>query len=97
MQPYPGVGKRITISIDDETHRLAKATAPSPGYGKGTTVSAMVRDYLNNLPLKPHDPPKKTLSEVIADFRAKGLKLSSADNLPREKLYDRSRDTDALR
>ena len=37
--------KKITVSIDDETHRLAKAKAAE----KGTSVSALVRNYLNDL------------------------------------------------
>lgn len=91
--------KRITVSIDDETHRLAKVKAAE----KGTSVSAMVRDYLveltsrelaaEDLSATVSEKPEKTLSEVIADLRAKGVKLSSADNVPREELYDR----DALR
>jgi plasmid stability protein len=91
--------KRITVSIDDETHRLAKVKAAE----KGTSVSAMVRDYLveltsrelaaEDLSAAVSEKPEKTLSEVIADLRAKGVKLSSADNVPREELYDR----DALR
>ena len=37
--------KNITVSLDDETHRLAKLKAAE----KGTSVSAMVRAYLNGL------------------------------------------------
>jgi len=81
--------KKITISLDDETHHRAKEWAAK----RGMSVPALVRDLLNNLPQRSPDPPKKTLSEVIADIRASGGGLSSADNLPREKLYDR----DALR
>lgn len=77
--------KKITVSLDEETHRSAKEWAAK----RGMSVSALVREYLNNLPQKAPGPPEKTLSEVVADFRAKGIILSSSDNLPREKLYDR--------
>ena len=88
--------KRITVSLDDETHRIAKAKAA----GKGTSVSAMVREYLTSL--TDADPEaeysatagtensEKTLSEVIADIRARGGGLRSSDNLTREELHDRN-------
>ena len=81
--------KKITVSVDDETHRSAKEWAAK----RGMSVSALVREYLNNLPQRAPGPPGRTLSEVVADLRAKDIKLSSADNVPREELYDR----DALR
>ena len=85
--------KRITVSLDDETHRLAKVKAAE----KGTSVSALVRDYLTGLANGEPEAagagkgkPKKTLSEVVADIRARGGRIRSADNLPREELYDRN-------
>lgn len=77
--------KNITVSVDEETYRLAEDWAER----RGMSVNELVCEYLNNLPKRSHDPPRKTLSEVVADFRAEGIILSSADNLPREKLYDR--------
>ena len=77
--------KNITLSVDEETYRSAKEWAAI----RGTSVSALVREFLNSLPQRASEPPKKTLSEVIADIHARGGRLSSADNLPREKLYDR--------
>jgi len=81
--------KKITISLDDETHRSAKEWAAK----RGMSVSALVREYLNNLPQRVPGPPEKTLSEVIADIRARGGRISVCDNVSREELYDR----DALR
>lgn len=81
--------KKITVSVDEETHRSAKEWASK----RGMSVSALVREYLNNLPRRSPGPPEKTLSEVIADIRAKGGSLRSADNVSREELHDR----DALR
>jgi hypothetical protein len=37
--------KNITLSVDDETWRQARIKAAE----RGTTVSALVRDYLNSL------------------------------------------------
>ena len=81
--------KNITVSVDEETYRSAKEWAAK----RGMSVSDLVRELLNNLPQRSPNPPKKTLSEVVADLRARGVRLSSADNVPREELYDR----DALR
>ena len=81
--------KNITVSVDEETYRSAKEWAAK----QGTSVSALVREYLNSLPQRAPGAAEKTLSEVIADLRARGVELSSADNAPREELYDR----DALR
>ena len=37
--------KNVTIALDDETYRLARIRAA----GEGTSLSAMVKDYLNQL------------------------------------------------
>ena len=37
--------KNVTIALDDETYRLARIRAA----GEGTSLSAMVKDYLNRL------------------------------------------------
>ena len=81
--------KNITVSVDEETYCRAEEWAAR----RGLSVSALVKEYLNNLPQRSPSPPSKTLSEVIADIRAKGIKLSVSENVSREELYDR----DALR
>ena len=81
--------KNITVSVDEETYRSAKEWATK----RGTSVSALVREYLENLPQRSPDLSEKTLSEVIADLRSRGVRLSVSDNVSREELYDR----DALR
>ena len=91
--------KNITVSVDEETHRLARIRAAE----LDTSVSALVRDYLTGL-ARGDDPPRRAreterdrrarlLDEVIRDITANGGGLHMADNLPRESLYDR----DALR
>ena len=81
--------KRITVSVDEETYRLAEDWAKI----RGISVNELVCEYLNNLPKRSHAPPKKTLGEIAEDFRAKGIWISVSENVSREELYDR----DALR
>ena len=88
--------KKITVSLDDETHRLAKLKAAQ----KGTSVSAMVRAYLNGLVREESraddsiasgtEKPEKTLDEVIEAIFARGGGIDPRENLSREELYDRN-------
>ena len=88
--------KRITVSIDDETHRLAKKRAAE----EGTSVSALVRDYLNGLVEEESraddsiasgsEKPEKTLDEVIEAIFARGGGIDPRENLTRDELHDRN-------
>ncbi len=92
--------KNITVSVDEETHRLARIRAAE----LETSVSALVRDYLRSLVGDTGGDPapglrdgeteaerrRRGLREVIADIRAASSGFSAADNLPREELYDRA-------
>ena len=78
--------KKITVSVEEETYHSAKEWADK----RGMSVPALVRELLNNLPQRSPEPPKKTLSQVIADIRARGGGLRSADNLTRDELHDRN-------
>ena len=88
--------KRITISVDDETHRLAKMKAAE----RGTSISALVRAYLNGLVREESrvddsiawgsEKPEKTLDEVIEAIFARGGGLDPRDNLTRDELHDRN-------
>ena len=93
--------KHITVSVDEETYQLSRYRAAQ----LGTSVSALVRGYLNSLARQSTDGTgsdgksgeaecerqRKLLNEVFADFDARGVGLSMADNLPRDALYDRNR------
>ena len=95
--------RNITVSVDEETHRLARIRAAE----LDTSVSALVRDFLRNLALTEtaaseageraheteHERRGRLMREVIRDITADGGGLRMADNLPRDALYDR----DALR
>ena len=95
--------RNITVSVDEETHRLARIRAAE----LDTSVSALVREFLGNLalgqtaaseagervPETEFERRSRLMHEVIRDIRARGGGLRMADNLPRDELYDR----DALR
>ena len=92
--------KNITVSVDEETHRLARIRAAE----METSVSALVRDYLRDLvegrhPGRTGDTPRvetaherrrRLLNEIFEDFDARGVGLRMSDSLPREALYDRA-------
>ena len=92
--------KNITVSIDDDCHRLARIRAAE----LGTSVSALVRAYLTGLVANrdgrhgsgaepgemPYQRRCRQLREVFADFDAQGVGLRMSENLPREALYDRA-------
>lgn len=90
--------KNITVSVDEEIHRLARIRAAE----LETSVSALVRAYLKGLvrgaKRKSTDGIRtaegspqlryRDLDEVLADFDARGVGLRSSDNLTRDELYD---------
>lgn len=89
--------KNITVSIDEETHRSARIRAAE----LGTSVSALVRNYLRSLSRDsfggeavPRSGPVTTgalqpteLDDVVADFEARGVGLNMKNNLTRDELY----------
>ena len=92
--------KNITVSIDDDCHRLARIRAAE----LGTSVSALVRGYLMSIVKNregkhesdadpgetPYQRRCRQLREVFADFDAERVGLRMSENLPREALYDRA-------
>ena len=82
--------KTITISVNDETYRRCQLRADAVG----KTVDALVSGYLTDLVGKPvSDAERERLNqrrrELVARIQARGGGLLPAENLPREKLYDR--------
>ena len=87
--------KTISVTVDDETHRLARIRAAETG----TTVSAMMRELLKDL-LK--HPPESTafeteperrrrgLAEIREEFQKKGIGVDTSQILTREEIYDRN-------
>lgn len=82
--------RNITVSVDDETYRLARVRAAE----SDTSVSALVREFLEEL---VHGETreerfarlKRKRDEILAEIRARGGGLRAADNLTRDELYDR--------
>ncbi len=86
--------KVISVAVDDETHRLARIRAAQ----KGTSMSAMLRDYLLQMFSEDgHRLPEETepqrrarmLDEVMARFEVEGVGLIASERLSGEDLYDR--------
>lgn len=76
--------KNVTVSLDDETYRRARIRAAE----QDTSISALVRDYLNHLGAEETETERlkreeRTLRESIQGFRA-------ADRLARDDIHDRS-------
>ena len=61
--------KNITISIDDATHRAARIRAAE----LGTSVSALVKDYLNGLADGP---------QAVSEVRDRQMSFKHADPAP---------------
>ncbi len=88
--------RNITVSVDEETHRLARIRAAE----LDTSVSALVREYLRSLASEPtpdrvvaeteRERRRRLLNEVSEDIRATRRGFKASDNLSREDLYNRT-------
>ena len=86
--------KNITVSVDEETYRLARIRAAEAG----TSVSAMVRTYLEGLTEAEdsallHQRMNKLREDILNTYIARSGGLRMSENLSRDELHDR----DALR
>ena len=91
--------RNITVSVDEETHRLARIRAAE----MDTSVSALVREYLRTLREKPtpgppvsvcqglHEDYVRSLDNLFEDWDAHGVGLRRYDRLTREEVHDRQR------
>lgn len=88
--------RRITVSVDDETYERGRTYAAE----QGTSVTALVRDFLEKLARwqvpeglgkeaeTKRDLRERMLREVLEDVRATRPCFSASENLPREAHYD---------
>ena len=74
----------ITLSLDDNTYRTARIVAAE----RGTSVSALVRDYLKSLRPTQQDERMKAL---VATFDLAQPGFSVSDRLSRDEANDRYR------
>ncbi len=87
--------KNITVSVDEETHRLARIRAAE----LDTSVSALVREYLRSLagsisPVEGEtaaERRRRRIRDALADIHLNHRGFRAADTLSREELYDRQR------
>lgn len=82
--------KNITVSVDDETYRLSRVKAAETG----TSVSALVRDYLlalvqGRIVGTQFERLSQLQDRTLEDIRSRGAGLRAADNLPRSALHER--------
>lgn len=75
--------RNITVSVDDETYRLARIKAAE----LDTTVSRLVRDYLNELAASESDFEARLRKEQ--ELRTSIKQFSGSDRISRDELYDR--------
>ena len=94
--------RKITVTVDDSTHRAAHMLAAE----LDTSVSALVRDYLRGLvdergiemelsekvsKKAMAEYRKRKLEDAITNIRASSPEFRVADNLSRDTLYDQAR------
>jgi hypothetical protein len=77
--------KNITLSVDDETYRQARIQAAQ----QGTTVSGLVRDYLNALSRRAAVEPDKTTA--LFDTLDRAVSYRASSRMSREATHARGR------
>jgi plasmid stability protein len=75
--------KNITVSVDDNTYRLARIRAAE----RDTSVSALVKQYLASL--TEDADAFESLANEEKELRARIKDFSAGDRLSRDKLYER--------
>jgi hypothetical protein len=77
--------KNITVSVDDETYRLARIKAAE----RDTSVSALVKQFL--MALARDEGTFERLEREENELRARIEEFSAGDRLPRTELNNRER------
>lgn len=82
--------KNITVSVDEETYRTARIVAAEAG----TSVSAMVRDFLrsrcqDDIRESGPDRLRKALEEVDQSMFARDCTFSATGRVSRDAIHDR--------
>jgi hypothetical protein len=76
--------KNITVSLAEEVYRRARIRAAE----RGTSVSALVREYLESLGAEESDfeKRKRLQDEVLSSI----TRFRAADRLPRDEAHERT-------
>jgi plasmid stability protein len=77
--------KNITVSLDDESYRRARIKAAEAG----TSVSALVRQFLTDLGAGESDFKRKQREE--RELREKITQFAAGDRLTRDALHARDK------
>lgn len=77
--------KNVTVSLDDETYRRARILAAE----RGTSLSALVRSYLESLGSGETEADR--LRQAERTLRARITRFSAGDRLSRDELHGRDR------
>ncbi|MBS0638292.1 MAG: hypothetical protein JSS43_00380 [Proteobacteria bacterium] len=75
----------ITVTVDEDTYRNARVAAAS----KGTSVSALVRQYLTEL--GAGESEFERLKRLEKEMAAKVKSFSASDRLSRDEIHRRNR------
>lgn len=75
--------RNITVSVDDDTYRLARIKAAE----RDTSVSALVKQFLTEL--GSEEGHHERLLRQERELRARVTGFSASDRLPRDELYNR--------
>lgn len=75
--------KNVTVSLDDEIHRRARIAAAE----RGTSLSALVRGYLENLGSGESESDRLKKAERALRAQIKGFR--AGDRLSRDALHER--------
>lgn len=82
--------KNITVSVDDDTYRMARIRAAE----RATSVSALVKSYLTQIACGRSGETdfqrlEREERELREELRSQRLGLSASHNLSREELHRR--------
>jgi hypothetical protein len=77
--------KNITVSVDLDTYQRARVRAAE----RGTSVSALVCDFLNGL--GSGETEAERLQRDEASLRARIGAFRASDRLPRDEIHERRR------
>ena len=77
--------RNITVSVDDDTYRRARVAAAE----RDTSVSALVRIYLEQLAMQETETERKKRRE--RELRSQIAGFSASENVSRDELHDRSK------